>query len=242
MQGNSRAALTSVIFGGLAAAAFAGGPALAQLELASAFVAFRIFGLGLLFGLLGLVAGGVGLWQTRPAAARTGRGVAAVGVVLGLMPLAIAAAAVGSAGGGPVINDVTTDPDDPPVFRAAQRDEPNAGRDLAYPGAEFASAQRAGYPDLAPIRVAGTPEAVYQRCLTTARDLGWKLTLEEPAKGTFEAIDVTRIFRFVDDITVRVRGAGGASIVDLRSKSRDGKGDMGANAARIRAFRDALGN
>jgi uncharacterized protein (DUF1499 family) len=51
---------------------------------------------------------------------------------------------------------------------------------------------------------------------------------------------VTRIFRFVDDIVVRVRPSNGGSIVDVRSKSRDGRGDMGANAARIRAFRDKL--
>jgi uncharacterized protein (DUF1499 family) len=40
---------------------------------------------------------------------------------------------------------------------------------------------------------------------------------------------------------VRVRAAPNGSVVDVRSKSRDGQGDMGANAARIRAFRDALG-
>ncbi|MBW2399988.1 MAG: DUF1499 domain-containing protein, partial [Deltaproteobacteria bacterium] len=44
----------------------------------------------------------------------------------------------------------------------------------------------------------------------------------------------------VDDIVVRVRRDGADSIVDVRSKSRDGRGDMGANAARIRLFRDEL--
>jgi uncharacterized protein (DUF1499 family) len=29
-------------------------------------------------------------------------------------------------------------------------------------------------------------------------------------------------------------------VLDVRSKSRDGKGDVGANAARIRALRDAV--
>ena len=51
----------------------------------------------------------------------------------------------------------------------------------------------------------------------------------------------TRIFRFVDDVVVRVRPAeGGGAIVDVRSKSRDGRGDLGANAARIRAFAEKL--
>ena len=57
---------------------------------------------------------------------------------------------------------------------------------------------------------------------------------------TIEATDTTRVFRFVDDIAIRVRAEGMASVVDVRSKSRDGRGDMGANAARIRAFLSAL--
>jgi uncharacterized protein (DUF1499 family) len=39
-----------------------------------------------------------------------------------------------------------------------------------------------------------------------------------------------------------VRPADGGSVVDVRSKSRDGQGDLGANARRIRAFRTALGS
>jgi uncharacterized protein (DUF1499 family) len=147
---------------------------------------------------------------------------------------------VGSAGRAPAINDITTNLDDPPRFRAAQTDDANTGRDLSYPGEAFARAQRFGYPDLAPIRVAGAPDEVYRRCLTVAQDLGWKLTVEDPATGVFEAIDVTRVFRFVDDVVVRVRAADEGTVVDVRSRSRDGKGDIGANATRIRAFRDAI--
>jgi len=59
----------------------------------------------------------------------------------------------------------------------------------------------------------------------------------DAAGGRLEAYDVTSIFGFVDDVVVRVRPAEGGSVVDVRSRSRDGKGDVGANAARIRAFR-----
>ena len=240
METDSRVATISLALGFVGAAAFAAGPALAQLEAASAFTAFRIFGVGLLLGLLALLFGAIGLWRTRPVTGRRGRGPALVGTALGLLPVAIVAAVVGSAGRAPAINDITTNPDDPPRFRAAQTDDANTGRDLSYPGEAFARAQRSGYPDLAPIRVAGAPDEVYRRCLTVAQDLGWKLTVEDPATGVFEAIDVTSIFRFVDDIAVRVRAAGDGTVVDVRSKSRDGKGDLGANATRIRAFRDAI--
>ena len=63
----------------------------------------------------------------------------------------------------------------------------------------------------------------------------------DPAAGTLEANDTTSFFRFVDDVSIRVTPAPGGSRVDIRSKSRDGRGDIGANAIRIRAFRDALG-
>jgi uncharacterized protein (DUF1499 family) len=240
MATNSRAARISLALAGAGIAAFAAGPALAQLRADSAFVAFRIFLLALPFGLLALLFGCVGWWRTRPSTGRGGRASALAGVLLGALPLAVVAVLAGSAGNVPVINDITTDPADPPLFLAAQAQSANTGRDLAYPGAAFAVAQRAGYPDLAPIRVNEAPGAAYQRCLAAARELGWQITAEHLATHSFEAVDVTRIFRFVDDIAVRVRADGDAAIVDVRSRSRDGRGDMGANAARIREFHAAI--
>ena len=43
-------------------------------------------------------------------------------------------------------------------------------------------------------------------------------------------------FGFKDDIVVRVRPEGAGSRVDVRSMSRVGLSDLGANAARVRAF------
>jgi uncharacterized protein (DUF1499 family) len=65
----------------------------------------------------------------------------------------------------------------------------------------------------------------------------WTITQADPGAGTIEAVATTRVFGFQDDIVIRVRPDGdGASRVDMRSKSRDGQGDIGTNAARIRAF------
>jgi uncharacterized protein (DUF1499 family) len=58
--------------------------------------------------------------------------------------------------------------------------------------------------------------------------------------GRLEAISVSRVFRFIDDVVVRVRPEGSGSRIDMRSKSRVGKGDLGANAARIEDFMLAL--
>ena len=66
------------------------------------------------------------------------------------------------------------------------------------------------------------------------------LTTPEPVVGYVEATDTSSTFRFVDDIVIRVTGPDGAdaahSMIDLRSRSRVGRSDLGANAARIRAF------
>jgi uncharacterized protein (DUF1499 family) len=238
----SRVATLAAALGLAAAVAFVLGPAAIQIGAVSPFVGFRIFGLGLLLGVLALVCGTAGLWRTRAAAGRHGRRRAVVGMGLGLTIVAIVALAAGSAGNVPVINDITTDPEDPPVFTAAQQIEANRGRDLGYPGDDVARQQREGYPDLAPIRVSDPPAAAFARAERAAAALKWEITYRDPTTGVFEAVEVTRIFRFVDDIVVRVRisPGGNGSIVDVRSKSRDGRGDMGANAARIRAFRDAL--
>ena len=219
---------------------FALGPATIQLGVTSAFFGFRIFTVGILFALVALVLGAIALWRTRTASGRSGRGRAGAGFGLGLAVVMGVAALVGSAGSVPTINDITTDPDDPPVFVAARRAAANAGRDLSYPGASFAEKQREAYPELAPLHLDVPQRVAFARARKTALGLGWEIRARDPLGGTLEAIDVTRVFRFVDDVVVRVRATGATSVVDVRSKSRDGRGDMGANAARIRAFLTAM--
>ncbi len=222
---------------------FALGPVTIQLGVASAFIGFRIFTVGILFALLALVLGAIALWRTRATSGRSGRSRAGVGFGLGAAGVALVVALVSSAGNVPTINDITTDPDDPPEFVAAALAEANAGRDLSYPGASVAAQQRKAYPDLAPLHLQVVPVVAFQRARKAAADLGWQTTAIDRIDHTFEAIDVTRVFRFVDDIVVRVRAtdaSGLTSVVDVRSKSRDGRGDMGANAARIRAFLAAM--
>jgi uncharacterized protein (DUF1499 family) len=216
------------------------GPLAIQLGVLSAFTGFRIFLFGGLCGLLALVLGAIGLWRTRAAAGREGRGRALRGALCGAAILAVVASAAGSARGLPRINDITTNPADPPAFVHAGTLPGNEGHELTYPGPSFAAQQQAGYPDLATLRVALDPPAAFQRSLTAAQELGWEVTYRDEAAGVIEATQTSRIFRFVDDIALRLRGEGPATLIDVRSKSRVGQGDMGANAARIRAFQAKL--
>ena len=47
-------------------------------------------------------------------------------------------------------------------------------------------------------------------------------------------------FGFVDDVVIRVEADGAGSRIDMRSLSRQGVGDLGVNARRVRAYLAAL--
>jgi uncharacterized protein (DUF1499 family) len=223
------------------AALFVSMPLISKMGAMPSRVSFPLFMLGGLLGLVGLLLALIALYTTRPATGRAGRGLAWTACALGAAVLAGVALAAGSSAGLPPINDITTDPGDPPRFDALAREGPNAGRDMSYPGESFASQQRAAYPDLAPIAFARPPAEALAAVKTAIEGLGWKIVTADADAGVIEATDTSRVFRFVDDIAVRIRADDTGSRVDVRSKSREGKGDLGANAARIRRLRYALG-
>lgn len=209
--------------------------ALAQLEWLPARAAMLLFALG---GLVGFGAAGAAI-----AVLFAGKSVPAF--ALGIAGAIPAVLLIGNLANGlqfPMLNDVTTTREDPPVWRHAQDLPENQGRDMAFPE-EFAPLIDAHYPEIQPLRLDGDPAAAYQRALDTARAMpGWSITAEFPAEGQFEAVAVTRMFRFRDDIAVRVQPDNGGSRIDMRSKSRDGRSDLGANARRIQAYFAALGH
>ena len=66
--------------------------------------------------------------------------------------------------------------------------------------------------------------------------MGWQVAATDTAAGRLEATHTTRWFGFKDDVIVRIRPEGTGSRVDVRSVSRVGLSDLGANAERIRGF------
>ena len=111
----------------------------------------------------------------------------------------------------------------------------------AYPGAEFARQQRAAYPDIAPMLLAVPPRDAFAKAVAAAEAMGWEVVGRDAAAGTIEAVDTTKWFGFKDDIAVRVTPTPeGGSRIDIRSKSRVGRSDIGTNARRIRAYAERL--
>jgi uncharacterized protein (DUF1499 family) len=213
------------------------GPVLIHAGAIRPFAGFLFFGSGLLFGLLAVVLAPFAIRATREGSGRVGRSLAWLGFACGAALLALVFVSQQGASNLPRINDITTDLADPPAFAS---DPAGAGRDMTYP-AEFAPLVQQAYPDLATIRVSSEPGDALVFAEQTARALGWEVVSVDPAAGTLLARETSRVFRFVDDVLVRVRPAdGGGALVDVRSKSRDGRGDLGVNAARIRAFAEKL--
>ncbi|HVN83907.1 MAG TPA: DUF1499 domain-containing protein [Candidatus Binatia bacterium] len=217
-------------FGVAALVAFVSGPMLAHLGLVRSLVGFVIFDLG---GLLGLIATITGL----VALVRGAGGAALAGLIPAALVAIVFIKAATGAGGVPRINDITTNTAQPPEFVQAGSQPANVGRDMKYPGEGFARQQRAGYPTLAGLPLPGSPDEVYGRVLAAAKQMPtWQITHDNAAAHSLEGVDTTWLFRFQDDFVIEVRPRDGGSVVEMRSKSRDGKGDTGTNARRIEAF------
>lgn len=96
------------------------------------------------------------------------------------------------------------------------------------------------YPDLQPQKFKQSYEQVFEAAAAVAHDQGWQVAENDLEKGVIQAVATTRLWHFKDDVTVTVSREGDATKVVVRSHSRIGKGDLGANARRIRAFQTAL--
>ena len=188
------------------------------------------FGFGMFAGALvvGLAAAGTAAVALAVPRLRTSPvAILLLAVVIGLAAAAVPLEHVRRVKTLPYINDITTDTEKPPEFLVATVSQ--------YPS-HFAELQRLGYPDLAPLELPLPPAQAFARAREAAQALGWEIVAADESAGRIEAVATTRWFGFKDDIVVRVAAAGSGSRIDVRSKSRVGRSDLGANAKRIQDF------
>lgn len=202
------------------------------------FFGFTMFLGGLLFAViavvLAIIAFIVMLFSIR---ARLGRVRAIAAMLIGLL-IIVPTIIVFITHRYPLINDITTDTKNPPEFTNAQKLQ-NPQRNLTYNPAVGAVQQAfPGYQDLAALRLDGQPEDVYRKAEIIAGEIPtWQITYRDPAIHTLEATATSWLFHFTDDFVIQVRPGGkDASLVEMRSKSRDGTGDFGVNYHRIESF------
>ena len=143
-------------------------------------------------------------------------------------------------GGGAPIHDISTDTADPPAFIEVATLRGPDDNPVAYAGPESARMQAEAYPDIETIVLLDPRSFVFEKALEVATDMGWEIVGSDAEEGRIEATATTPFVGFKDDVVIRVRAKSAETLVDVRSKSRMGRGDMGVNAKRIREFRDRL--
>jgi len=187
---------------------------------------------------------------------RRGWPMALVALAIPLAGLGYGAQVRKSTEGVPPIHDISTDLADPPGFseavvtaRAAVPDGngldlttatlPDAARFGPLAGKRVVEVHRTAYADLKPLTTDAPPIDAFQVALDAAEaQPGWIVDRHDAAAGTIEAHATSFWYGFVDDIAIRVRplADGSGATVDVRSASRVGLSDMGANARRIRGY------
>ena len=217
-----------------AAAALVAGPAyrMQWMSLGASFLALRWATYGAIASVVVGIVAWVLLTVTR---APQGRAIAAMASVLGVLVAAAPLAMLYQAKRLPNIHDISTDTDDPPSFVDVLPLRRGARNPVDYEP-ETAAEQKRGYPDIAPLRLALPPAETFERAERAARAMGWEIVAAKPDALRIEATDTTLMFGFKDDIVIRIRPRPQGSVVDVRSLSRVGGSDIGANARRVRAF------
>lgn len=149
----------------------------------------------------------------------------------------------------PFIHDVTTDFVNPPEILAAA-DLPRKNP-AAYAGADkdrrsektVAQVQQEAFPDIVPLIAQADLQSTANAVRAVLADMKMETLAEGPVGAEtgsgwrIEAVATSFWYAFKDDFIVRLTPVDdGTTRVDVRSKSRVGGSDLGANAARVRAF------
>jgi len=194
----------------------------------------------LVFGLIASIASVLLSWFVRPR-----KGILLSFVVLlvplgGLIKLNSVRTTVSSV---PFIHDITTDTENPPEFTQAiieRRNKTKGVNSLDYmqhkdnKGEHASILQSQSYPAITSVRRSESPDIVFREAAEIIGQQGWKVVTEDADNGIIEATDTSFWYGFKDDIILRIRESNNVgTVIDLRSVSRIGQSDLGANAERL---------
>lgn len=233
----------AVMIGGVLAVAL---PLLGALGTRTGICNFKlgllVWAIGLLIGVISFIAGIVAvivvLRRNRTGdRSRVFVGTALAAVVVGFLGLQFLGAM-----GVPPIHDITTDVADPPGYDVVVklRGEGPDVNTLTYDAEKLPPLQKAAYPKVVPLDVSAAPAAAFDAVAAVLPGLGLEVVNADPNALRVEAVATTFWFGFKDDVVVRIRPTDTGSRIDVRSVSRVGVGDSGANAKRIVRILDAI--
>lgn len=202
---------------------------------------FLLLAAGAVLAAVGVIGGIVGAIAASRSGRSGDRGPVLVGAILCAVILGYLGMQFATARSVPPIHNISTDVEDPPEFDQAIALRGEKSNPLAYDREKLAPLQQAAYPWVKTLEVPEAPAAVFDRAVAVLKDLSLEVVNADPEAMRIEAVATTLWFGFKDDVVVRIRpGAGGGSRVDVRSVSRVGQSDLGANAKRIRRILDGL--
>ena len=141
----------------------------------------------------------------------------------------------------PYIHDISTDTLNPPDFVIVDQLRAADDHSTEYDGLEVAELQVKAYPDIKTLVIDGDIEKHLQSAENVLKDMNLDIVSVDIESGRIEAVATSFLFGFKDDMVIRMTETDGAQVaVDVRSKSRVGKSDLGQNAKRIRRFMEGL--
>jgi uncharacterized protein (DUF1499 family) len=219
--------------------------ALARSGVVDMTAVLAVFGAAILVACLAVLfacAAAVIIWRL----GRRGAGLVTASVFLSAIVLAGPAFYTAQAVRLPLLNDVSTDLNEPPEFSRSPRAIAARGNlDHASIPMDWRDAQRRAYPALQPIVLDLDVDEAWPLVIKAIEARKWRVveTTRPGGRigvGHIDAIDRTLIMGFPDDVTVRVRPLAGQTRIDVRSASRYGRHDFGTNARRIQAFSTEL--
>ncbi|WP_338519752.1 DUF1499 domain-containing protein [Alteromonas gracilis] len=156
--------------------------------------------------------------------------------LLAIIAVAMPVSMMSKAGAVPPIHDITTDVTNPPEFVAIAPLREGAPNPVSYEGGEVTKQQLEAYPEIKTQLLPQEIDNVFAASEKAIDALGWERVTQGALPNTLEATDTTTWFGFKDDVVIRLTAKNDDTLVDVRSKSRVGKSDLGKNAERINAF------
>jgi len=144
----------------------------------------------------------------------------------------------------PTFGEAATDFENFPEFEVlAKARNAEAEDPPLFSLSEAEALQKKFFPELAPITIDRSPAKATEQVIKVLKEMKFSLA---PAIGDEHRVEATQTsfwFGFKDDVVVIITGLpGGGSRVDVRSASRVGKLDGGANAKRVEAILAAVQN
>ena len=141
----------------------------------------------------------------------------------------------------PAIHNISTDVQNPPSFNAIASVRGPDANPLEYPATNIAP-QQAAYPNVKTLILEQPVSEVFARAMSVVEENGWEIVAQDADAGIIEATATTLLWGFKDDVVIRVTEGESSTLVDVRSVSRVGASDIGANAKRIESILSDLAN